>query len=66
MTDNRENEVSNIIQRLRNLAHKRGKGSIDPIWDDIAEMEAHARLGQRTMFAYDEAVKLALRWLHDE
>ena len=54
--------LETLIAKLRAEAAKRGKGLLDPIWSDIAELTCHLN-GSKTMFSRKEAVMLAMKWL---
>lgn len=58
-------DARNLAQQLRELAYKRGLGSMDPIWDDVFEMEVHSK-GERSLFPIDQAIEMAKKWLPDQ
>lgn len=57
-----DKHLETLLAKLRAVALKRGKGAMDPIWDDITEITCHLN-GSKTMFNRQEAATLAVKWL---
>lgn len=57
-------EARDLHERLKRMAHERALGSMDPIWDDVAEMDIQGR-GDKGMFPIEQALEIAKKWIKE-